>query len=130
MSCTKQFIINVKPKVNTTSFKRVFTGIEDNRYPSVNMLLNLCFKFDVDLTDKLFDDYRNLDDYYTWLFNMKDFDYNVFNPKWTTEYQTKYYFEQFKKHPIILKYIYNYLRGKSDYQLEQIVVELCQMKND
>ena len=128
-----QFVKNAKPKANTASFKRVFTGIDDNRYPKVGMLLNLCFKFERDLTDKLFDDFRNIDDYYSWLFNMKDFDYNKFNPKWSTEYQTKYYFAQFRKHPIILEKIYNYLRENSDYQLEKLVVELNDInvkKND
>lgn len=118
-----QFIQTSKPKDKTLSLRGAFTGIEDNRSQQVNMLLNLCFKYELDLTDKLFDDFRNIDDYYLWLFNMKDFDYEKFNPKWVIEYRTKYYFDQFRKYPIIREKIYAFLKVNKDYQLEKVVVE-------
>ena len=119
-----QFIESAKPKPNITSLKRVFSGIEDNRLSQVNMLLNLCFKFEIDLSNKLFDDFRNIDGYYSWLFNMKDFDYKNFNPKWATEYQTKYYFDQFRIYPIIKNKILDYLQQNANYPLEKLIIEL------
>lgn len=118
------FIESAKIKSKTKSSKSAFAGINENRFPQVNMLLNLCFKFGTDLTQRLFDDFKNLDEYYSWLFNLEHFDYENFNPKWATEYQTKYYFDQFKKYPLIKTKILDHLKDKSDYMLEKLIIEL------
>lgn len=118
-------IESAKPKSKTTSFKSAFSGIEDNRLPKVNMLLNLCFKNGIDLSQSKFDDFRNIDDYYSWLFEMKRFDYKNFNPKWATEYWTKYYIEEFKKHPIIKQKALEYFKENSDYMVEKLIIDLC-----
>jgi hypothetical protein len=122
------FIESVKPKPNKISFKSAFTGSADNRFSQVNMLLNLCYKFGVDLSKEIFDDFRNLDMYYSWLFDMEHFDYNNFNPKWTTEYQTKYFFRQFQKFPIIKEKILEFLKENQDYMLEKLLIELTSTK--
>jgi len=118
------FIESAKPKPRTSSFKSAFSGVEDNRLPKVNMLLNLCFKNEINLSQRKFDDFRNIDEYYSWLFNMEHFDYNKFNPKWATEYQTKYYFEQFRKFPLIKEKALVYLNKNTDYLLERLIIEL------
>lgn len=118
------FIESAKPKSKTASFKSVFSGTEDNRLPQVNMLLNLCFKNEMDLSQSKFDVFRNIDDYYSWLFDLEHFDYKKFNPKWATEYPTKYYYEQFKKFPIIKKKALEYLKENSDYMVEKLIIEL------
>lgn len=116
------FIEFAKPKSKTTGFKSAFSGIEGNRLLQVNMFLNICFKNGIDLSVSKFDDYRNIDDYYSWLFNMEHFDYNKFNPKWVTEYQTKYYIEQFKKFPIIKEKVLEHLKKNNDFLLERLIV--------
>jgi hypothetical protein len=128
-NCEDEFfdllIESAKPKSQTTSFKSAFSGIEDNRLPQVNMLLNLCFKNGIVLSQSKFDVFRNIDDYYSWLFDMKRFDYKNFNPKWATEYWTKYYIEEFKKHPIIKQKALEYLKENSDYMVEKLIIDLC-----
>ena len=124
------FIDSAKLTLKTTNIKSVFTGTTENRYPKVNMLLNLCYKLDSDLTQGKFDDFRDLDKYYSWLFNMGKFDYSDFNPKWTTEYQTKYYIKQFKKFPIIKDKVLEYLKDNSDYMLEKLLIELVDPSGD
>lgn len=118
------FIESAKPKSKTISFKSAFSGIEDNRLPQVNMLLNLCFKNGIDLSQSKFDVFRNIDDYYSWLFDMEHFDYSKFNPKWATEYHTKYYIEQFRKFPIIKETALKYLKKDTDYLLEKLIITL------
>lgn len=118
------FIESAKPKSKTASFKSVFSGSEDNRLPQVNMLVNLCFKNDIDLSQSKFDAFRIFDDYYLWLLDLENFDYIKFNPKWATEYQTKYYLEQFRKFPIIKEKALEYLKNNSDYMVEKLIIEL------
>ncbi len=118
------FIESAKPKSQSASFISFFSGTEDNRLPQINMLLNLCFKNEIDLSQSKFDVFRNIDDYYSWLFDLEHFDYKKFNPKWATEYPTKYYYEQFKKYPIIKEKALAYLKGNSDYIVEKLIIEL------
>lgn len=118
------FIESAKPKSKAASFKSVFSGTEDNRLPQVNMLLNLCFKNEIDLSQSKFDVFRNIDDYYSWLFDLEHFDYKKFNPKWATEYTTKYYIEQFRKFPIIKEKALEYLKNNSDYMIEKLIIDL------
>ncbi|WP_276976818.1 DUF4365 domain-containing protein [Flavobacterium filum] len=117
------FVESAKSNSKTSSFRSIFSGIEDNRLPQVNMLLNLCYKNGIDLSQNKFDYFRSLNDYFLWLFNMEHFDYNKFNPKWVKEYQTIYYFEQFRKFPEIKEKVLEYLKENSDFLLEAITIK-------
>jgi hypothetical protein len=55
---------------------------------------------------------------------LEHFDYKKFNPKWATEYPTKYYYEQFKKFPIIKEKALEYLKENSDNMVEKLIIEL------
>jgi len=127
-SLFKSYIDTVKPRKNQKSFESVFSGIKDTRFHQVNNLLDICFKNDIDLSDAVFDDFRVLDIYYEWLFNMEKFDYSKFNPTWTYDYWTIHYINKYKKHPIVLKMITDYLDKNKNSNLQQIAFELT--KND
>jgi hypothetical protein len=115
----------VLPKSKQDSFKSFVTGVEDKSFPDVNRLLDICFKNGIDLTQKRFDGFRKINDYYSWLFNLGGFDYDNFNPKWAREYWTRYYTKEFKKHPIIKQKCLDYLKEQSDFLLEKLLLQLC-----
>ena len=124
----ESFYIDSIPKANTTSFRNAFISKDEKRFESVNELINLCFKFKIDLGANKFDWIRELDPYYKWLENLHDFDYSGFKPYWIIEYNTSYYDEQFKncsklrtvlssylrtnKNPVILKKYFNIYGGE------------------
>ncbi|MBC8319887.1 MAG: hypothetical protein H8E34_04115 [Bacteroidetes bacterium] len=120
----KKFVEAAKPSLTRTSFKSVFSGIPDRLNYNLNMLLNLCYKYNIDLNEKLFEDFRGISHYYDWLLNMKEFDYKLFNPKWANEYLTIYYAQEIKKYPIIKMKICEYLKTNKDPQLERDYIEL------
>jgi len=118
------YIELVKPHKNQKSFESAFSGVKDTRFHRVNNLLDICFKYEVDLSVAVFDGFRNLDIYYEWLFNMAEFDYSKFNPTWTYEYWTIHYINQYRKHQIILNKITDYLNEKTDSNLDRIALEI------
>ncbi|MEX2429551.1 MAG: hypothetical protein WD577_15000 [Bacteroidales bacterium] len=126
----KSYIDAIKPRENQRSFESIFSDVKDTRFHQVNNLLDICFKYDVDLTDSKFDDYRMLDVYYEWLFNMDKYDYSKFNPIWTYEYWTIHYIAQYRKHPLILKKVIEYLDKTKDNNLERIAYELFKNTNN
>jgi hypothetical protein len=120
-----KYIDIIKPRENRRSHQSIFTGTKDNRFHQVNNLLDICFKYDIDLADSKFNAFRNLDMYYEWLFNMEGFDYAKFTPSWTYEYWTVHYINQYKKHSVIQNKIKDYLETKVDSELERIGYILC-----
>ena len=71
--------------------------------PGLSKFINLCFKENIDLSNKKFDKLRGLSPYYDWLLNMRAFDYSIFKTDWILEYQTSYYLKKaFKKEGMII----------------------------
>ncbi len=112
------------PDPKRSSFKKIFSGIEDNRYMQINDLINLCYKYNIDLTGSDFDRFRGIDPYYDWLLDMKGFNYNLFQPQWVSEYRTKYYERQMKQNKIIKELIFHYLKNNNDVQLERAYIKI------
>ncbi len=106
------------------SFESVITGKKDQRFPELGALINLCFKYDINTSGPEFEKFKQFGDYYKWLFDIEGFDYKLFVPLWVTEYQTKYYIEKIKSHPIIRENIASYLKDNQDPQLERFYFEL------
>ena len=57
-------------------------------------MMNLVFKTKAGLSKHHKDQFKGLTDYYDWLLDMKDFNYNKFKPIWLIQYATKYYLEK------------------------------------
>jgi hypothetical protein len=107
------------PKNNQLSFKSAFTGVDDNRFDSVNALINLCFKFDIDICTEEFKPFKTLDIYYEWLIDMDNFDYSKFQPKWIGEYSTKYYYKKIHDNKLVKDKIDEIIKDKFDAELER-----------
>ena len=120
----EQFIQASKPAPNQVSIGSIFTMQDAIRHPNLNMLINLCYKYDIDLGKKKFEDFKGIDAYYDWLLDMKDFDYSLFNPKWVSEYQTQHYFKEIRKYKIIQEKVCEYLKDNRDPELERDYIDL------
>jgi hypothetical protein len=117
------FIKYSEIKESTVSANYLF-GSTKKRYPKLGDLINLCFKFDVDLTSGRFKHFRGIHPYYDWLMNMEGFNYEEFDPTWLLDYQTKFYFAQFRKVPAIRQALVNHLRKNRDERLEKLFFDL------
>jgi len=112
------------PNPKHVSFRKAFSGEDDNRHPRINMLINLCYKYNVDLSSSQFDQFRKIDVYYDWLLDLENFNYDEFDPKWVSEYPTKYYFEKIKQITNIKDKISEYLKYNIEPQLERDYINI------
>ncbi len=119
-----EFIAKVQPSDQTTSFRSSFSGVPETRFNGLNMIINIAYKYQLDLDDGMFDHLRKINSYYEWLFNLGEFDYANFQPKWITEYPTKFYFMEFEKVKKIRKLVVEYLRENENYAIERDLLNI------
>lgn len=107
------------PASNQSSFKSVFSGVADNRFDRVNSILNLCFKFNIDTTTEQFKLYKTLHPYYSWLVDMDNFNYDLFDEKWIGEYATRFYFRKIHSSKIVKEKLDVIIKDKFENSLER-----------
>jgi|GEM_PF-1460666 len=122
------FVDSISPKMDKLNLKNVILKTQSNRNRELNNLINLCFQKDIDLQQNKFKQFKGLNDYYDWLLDLKNFDYDKFDPFWTIEYPTVYYYKEFAKHSIIKEKIGERLMEKKDLRLEKVFIELSLIK--
>lgn len=118
------FIEFAKPKNKDISKRPNFWGQKANRFPRIDMLLNLSFKKNIDLSHAKFDYFRDIDPYYTWAFDMEKFDYSKFDVEWITEFPYKYYLKKFNQYPIIRKTILEYLSENYNERVRDVLIRV------
>ncbi|PKK37357.1 hypothetical protein BWI96_05635 [Siphonobacter sp. SORGH_AS_0500] len=104
---------------NLHGFEDFFSTDNPIRSLSLNMLINICYKFNINFDDIKFYKFRNINNYYDWLLNMEKFDYNKFNPTWIVLYETYYYHMQLLKYPVIKNKTDEFLIRNNNYQLQK-----------
>jgi hypothetical protein len=107
------------PVSNQVSFRSVFSGVDDKRFDRVNSIMNLCFKFNIDTTTEQFKQYKTLDPYYSWLVDMDNFNYDLFDDKWIGEYATRFYFRKIHTSKILKDKMDSIIKEKYDNSLER-----------
>lgn len=120
----QSFIVAAQPRPDQLTMRKIFHGEDDNRFRLLDMLLNLCFKYQINLLDVTELKFKGFSDYYDWLLDMQEFNYNKFKVKWLSLYTTKFYFIEFRKHPVIKNKLAEHLKSNRDPQMERIFYDL------
>lgn len=107
------------PESKQVSLKSAFSGIDDKRFDKVHSILNLCFKFNIDTTTEQFQQYKTLDSYYSWLVDMDNFNYDLFDFKWIGEYATRFYFRKIYSSKIVKEKLDSIIKDKFENSLER-----------
>jgi hypothetical protein len=103
-----------KPSIDKLPFMSDYSRDELNRNIRLGAIINLCFKYHIDLKGERFCHLKGFDLYYDWLMDMDNFDYSKFNPRWINEYPTIHYFDQIKKHEVVRQKVFEYLKNNND----------------
>jgi hypothetical protein len=85
-----------------------------NRDNRLGAIINLCLKFNIDLTSDRFDHFKGFDPYYDWLMDMGNFDYSKFDPRWITEYTTTFYLREMSGVKGIVKLVLDHIDKHND----------------
>lgn len=96
----------------------IFGGRSD-RFDGVNDLLNLSFRFNLDLQSPRFSPIKALGPYYEWLLDMEGFDYSKFDPDWISEYKTRYYLQRIANSLKVKEFLESHLKNEIVAKLEK-----------
>lgn len=90
------------------------------RYLRIDEILNICFKFNIDINDSKFDVFKGVSNYYDWILNIENYNYHNFVPYWIDEYGTTHYDNYFKKYDNLKKEILKSINSNDDNRLRKI----------
>ena len=83
-------------------------------FRKLNELLNLSFRFNLEISSEFIDKMKGYSPYYDWLLDMERFDYEYFNPLWILQYVTQPFLEKIFSFENVRKKVRIYL--KANYQ--------------
>lgn len=112
------------PFENFRSFKAAFGGLEDPVLPHLNELLNLSFKFEMEIGESTIKKLKQINGYYKWLLGMEVFDYAEFDPNWITLYKTRFFFKQMGKSKKLHEYLKDYLKKTSNCKIAAVFFKI------
>ncbi|WP_228455935.1 hypothetical protein [Chryseobacterium sp. POL2] len=112
------------PLENYRSFKAAFGGQEDPVLPHLNELLNLAFKFEMEIGESTIKKLKQINGYYKWLLGMEVFDYTEFDPNWITLYKTRFFFKQMSKSKKLHEYLKDYLKKTSNSKIASVFFKI------
>lgn len=112
------------PLENYRSFKAAFGGQDDPVLPHLNELLNLLFKFEMEIGESTIKKLKQINGYYRWLLGMEEFDYTEFDPNWITLYKTRFFFKQMSKSKKLQEYLKDYLKKTSNSKIASVFFKI------
>lgn len=95
-------------------FKTVRMNKHANFIYRLDQLINIIFKFDIVTQDKRFERFRSYSNYYSWVLDMENFDYEKFDIHWIAHYPTKFYFKAMSKSKSLKRFVIRYLNNQPD----------------
>lgn len=123
----KQFLIlfdDIDLDKQQYSLRSMSTGNEERNVARLDQLLNICFKYDINLKLRQIARMKIIGAYYNWLLNMDRYDYSDFSFEWVTRYGTDYYYKAMAKSKKLNAVVVNYLRTNSDPTLERALIKI------
>lgn len=113
----KNFNLNHHRVVDNNLFN---TNGSTKRYLVIDEILNIAFKFQLDIDNMKFDVFRGISNYYDWILNIKNYNYENFDPYWINMYHTDFYDSYFRKYDNLKKEILKAINSNDDNRLRKI----------
>jgi hypothetical protein len=92
-------------------------------YFDLNRLIDLAFKFNIDIMREDIQQFTSTSPYFEWLLDMETFDYSKFEIIWVLEYPSIHYFKRMKAVSIISQKIRNELDNNYSKRLGQVYLK-------
>lgn len=112
----QDFIQRIPKSTEESSIKELVTGRKDSYNYRLNQLVQICYMNEM----KIPVDLHPPTDYYQWLFDPENFDYEKFDVSWLLEFKVRTYLERFSKIPKIKEAVEAFLRKSTHKDLSQL----------
>jgi hypothetical protein len=119
----KKFLDQAPPPPNGKTIIRHPFNQGDASFNRLSEILNMSFKYNIDLNNEEHQKYKGISPYYDWLLDMESFNYKKFEPLWILEYQTVYYLRKIFKNKKVKEYLISFLKKTKHEHLSQLFIE-------
>lgn len=96
-------------------------GDQPNSNFRLDQLLNILFKYEIDLTDGKYDFINEFNQYYSWLKDMENFNYELFDPNWITIYSTRFYFKKMYGSKLLKQALEQYIKTDESFKDQKVM---------
>lgn len=111
------------------SFRSISTGLEDEYFVRLDELLNICFKYNINLQLPQILRIGGAAPYYAWLLDMEHYDYKDFHFEWVSRYPTNFYYQKMARSKKLKTAILNHLRIHPNPELQNSMVKISFYSN-
>lgn len=94
------------------------------KFREVDHFINTCFARGLETNTEVFESIKQLNEYYNWLLDMDNFDYNLFNGEWILHLNTKHCFDRMALSTPLLKYLYKNKNDFQDHRVDSAITEI------
>ena len=113
--------LNIKPDVSIVGKPDDFDFKRPNTNDELDSIINVCFKMEINTLETRFKIFKNINHYYDWLLDMKNFDYSYFDPKWITIYGTRFYFKKMYQSQKLKEKLESFIQSSESYNEQNIL---------
>ena len=118
------YLESSKPPSDKNKLEKSLDGRVSN-ISRLNEILNLAFKFNMNLNLPIFQQYQGISSYYDWLLNMDDFDYSKFDPLWIIAYKTEIYMKKIFTNEKVKNHLKKWLRKSKHPYISELYFKHC-----
>jgi hypothetical protein len=118
----KTFLNQAPPPKGKTIIRHPFNQGNAHLH-RLSEILNLAYKYDIDISDQDHQKYKGISPYYDWLLDMETFNFKKFDPLWILEYQTVYYLRKIFRSKKVKDYLIRYLKKSKHERLSELFIE-------
>lgn len=118
-----EYINRIEIPANLKTLEGIYTTDNTKYFRPIDLLINMLFMFEHDLSDTRLNKFGTHDQYYEWLLDLENFDYANFNPLWPLHYRTVPYKKKISKSQKVKVFLVETLKTRNRPDLQALFME-------
>ena len=118
------YVSTIASRIGKGKGVTIFSKKEYYNDGRVDAFINYTIKFDLPIDPEWTLYIMQLDPYYSWLLDMENFDYSLFDSEWLFNHLTRHYKDKFRKSKALKKFLKDHCKKSQDIHLLHLYLDL------
>ncbi|WP_316794079.1 PIN domain-containing protein [Pedobacter frigoris] len=119
-----QYISSIAKRVGKGKGVTVFKRKEYYNDSRIDAFINYMIKFGLPIDSQWISHFKQLDAYYSWLLDMENFNYSLFDSEWLFNHLTIHYTDKFRKSTALKKFLKEFCKQSQDIHVLRLYIDL------